>query len=105
VGGAGAGLRTDFTPFLAAGYALLSTVALVLYGIDKRAATRGGRRIAESTLHWIALAGGWPGALLAQQMFRHKTQKRAFRQRFFLCVAANLALLAAAVLALGPHLR
>jgi hypothetical protein len=41
------------------------------------------------------LACGWPGGLLAQQWLRHKSIKTAFRWKFWLTVALNLALLAA----------
>lgn len=40
------------------------------------------------------LAGGWPGAILGQQCFRHKTQKQPFRTWFFISVALNVAALA-----------
>ncbi|PLK87111.1 DUF1294 domain-containing protein, partial [Klebsiella pneumoniae] len=39
-------------------------------------------------------AGGWPGAILGQQCFRHKTQKQPFRRWFFVSVALNVAALA-----------
>ncbi len=40
------------------------------------------------------LVGGWPGAILGQQCFRHKTQKQPFRTWFFISVALNVAALA-----------
>lgn len=76
-----------------AAYALLSVVALVLYRQDKSAAEQHGWRISESTLHTVALLGGWPGALVARPLFRHKTRKQPFRTIFWLTVAANLAAL------------
>ncbi|WP_147463771.1 DUF1294 domain-containing protein, partial [Pseudomonas amygdali] len=33
--------------------------------------------------------GGWPGALLAQQVFRHKTRKVSFQIVFWLIVLAH----------------
>jgi len=39
------------------------------------------------------LAGGWPGAILAQQWLRHKSSKLAFRRWFWCSVALNMALL------------
>lgn len=77
-----------------AAYGLLSAVAIVMYGADKSAATQGRWRTAESTLHTIALVGGWPGALVARQVFRHKTTKQPFRTIFWLTVIANCVALA-----------
>lgn len=68
-----------------------SGVSLVLYGWDKAAAGRGGRRTPEKTLHLFDLLGGWPGALIAQQQFRHKTAKTSFQAMFWITVAINVA--------------
>ena len=75
-------------------YAALSIVLFALYGLDKAAARRGGRRVPEVTLHLIAVAGGWPGALAAQRVFRHKTVKQPFRTVFWGTVVVNSAALA-----------
>jgi uncharacterized membrane protein YsdA (DUF1294 family) len=72
-------------------YALASLACFALYARDKAAARRGDRRTPERHLLLMGLAGGWPGALLAQQWLRHKTVKRPFRQLFWLTVAVNLA--------------
>ena len=74
-------------------YALLSAISFFLYGLDKRAATRGGWRTSEARLHFFELLGGWPGALLAQRVFRHKTRKGDFQVTFYLAALANLAAL------------
>lgn len=74
-------------------YLAASMLAMALYGIDKQAAIAGRRRIPEATLHGIALAGGWPGALLGQTCFRHKTAKRAFQRVSWLVVLINCSLL------------
>lgn len=79
--------------WFAGSYALMSAISFSLYGLDKRAATRGGRRTPESRLHFFELLGGWPGALLAQRVFRHKTRKRSFQVMFYLAAAVNLAAL------------
>ncbi|UGB07851.1 DUF1294 domain-containing protein [Stenotrophomonas maltophilia] len=42
----------------------------------------------------LAFAGGWPGALLGQALFRHKHRKAAFQWVFWLCVLANVASIA-----------
>lgn len=75
-------------------YLPASLAALLLYGIDKAAARRDRRRIRESTLHLVALAGGWPGALLARRAFRHKTRKQPFGAILWGCVALNVGLVA-----------
>ena len=54
-------------------YLGLSAVAYLMYYADKAAAGRGAQRTPEKVLHLLALLGGWPGALAAQQRFRHKT--------------------------------
>jgi uncharacterized membrane protein YsdA (DUF1294 family) len=70
-------------------FAGMSSVAFILYGLDKWAAKREAQRTPESTLQLCALLGGWPGALLAQQVFRHKSRKRSFQIMFWLTVAVN----------------
>ena len=80
---------------IAAVYAIASAASFLAYAADKRAARSGAWRTPESTLHVLALAGGWPGALMAQALLRHKTQKSSFRAVFWLTVAANCAVLIA----------
>ena len=75
-------------------YAVMSAVTFVTYGVDKSAARRGTWRVPESTLHLLALACGWPGALLGQRFFRHKTRKQPFRTIFWSNVIINCAALA-----------
>lgn len=76
---------------IAAGYALLSCLSYVMYTVDKAAAGKGMRRTPESTLHFVDMLGGWPGALIAQQQSRHKTVKASFQSVFWFTVVANLA--------------
>lgn len=59
-------------------YAVASGVTFALYALDKSRAGRGGRRIPEKTLHTAELLGGWPGALLAMRVVRHKNRKLPF---------------------------
>lgn len=79
---------------LAATYGVMSITCLALYAIDKRAARLGAWRTPEKTLWMLGLLCGWPGALLAQRLLRHKTSKRSFQSVFWLTVAINLAGLA-----------
>ncbi len=71
-------------------YSALSMALFVVYGLDKWAAKRGRARVAETSLHLVALLGGWPGALLGQQVFRHKTAKPAFLRWTWAMVSLNL---------------
>jgi len=64
---------------LYAGLISVNVVTLVLYGYDKHQAIAGATRIPEAALHLAALIGGSPGAILAQGLFRHKTQKCGFK--------------------------
>ena len=77
--------------WVAGGYLALSVASFVAYAADKSAASRGEWRTPENTLHLLALAGGWPGALLAQQFLRHKSSKQRFRQVFWATAMLNVA--------------
>lgn len=72
-------------------YSALSMATFIVYALDKRAAARGEWRVAENTLHLLSLAGGWPGALLAQQTLRHKSTKASFRRVYWATVVLNVA--------------
>lgn len=71
-------------------YALLSLCAFAAYASDKAQAAAGRRRVSERSLHLLSLVGGWPGALLAQQQFRHKTRKARFQVLFWGTVLAHV---------------
>ena len=77
--------------WLAIAYGVMSVAALVAYALDKSAARRGRRRVRERTLHALALLCGWPGALVAQQLFRHKRRKAGFVLVTWLIAAAHVA--------------
>ncbi|MBW8183500.1 DUF1294 domain-containing protein [Shewanella nanhaiensis] len=71
-------------------YLLMSTITFIAYGLDKSAARKGRWRTKESTLQLMALLGGWPGALLAQQYLRHKSQKLSFRMILICMIIINI---------------
>ena len=43
----------------------------------------------------LELAGGWPGALLAQRLLRHKTAKASYRSAFWTMVVLHITIMAA----------
>lgn len=84
-------------------YALASCVAYLAYYFDKAAALEGNWRTPESTLHFFGLVGGWPGAMLAQKMLRHKTQKKSFQIVYWVTVVLNCAALGWLLSPTGMH--
>lgn len=89
-----------YVPAVVAGLSLLTFVA---YAFDKSAAQAGRWRTQESTLHLLALVGGWPGAWCAQRLLRHKSSKASFLWRFYATVALHCAALLAWVFWLSKH--
>ncbi len=75
-------------------YLVASLITFIIYALDKSAAKKETQRTQESTLHLLSLAGGWPGALIAQQKLRHKSQKQSFRLIFWITVLLNCTALA-----------
>ncbi len=63
---------------VAAWYGLVSALTAGAFLLDKRRAAAGRWRIPESTLHALELAGGWPGALAAMRLLRHKNRKASY---------------------------
>lgn len=76
-------------PWALALYTGASLISFVQYAWDKGRAEKGGQRTPENTLHAVELLGGWPGALIAQQVFRHKTRKGSYQAVFWAIVAAH----------------
>ena len=90
--GAMAAVAGGAIPLILAGiYLLLSALSYLMYWMDKSAAQGNRQRTPENTLHLIDLLGGWPGALIAQKHFRHKTIKQPFQAIFWGTVILNLA--------------
>ncbi|MBU0664570.1 MAG: DUF1294 domain-containing protein [Proteobacteria bacterium] len=70
-------------------YFIASAITFFIYALDKSAAKNDQWRTQESTLHFFALAGGWPGALAAQKLLRHKSKKRSFQIVFWTTMGLN----------------
>lgn len=74
-------------------YLLMSLVSFFTYRYDKQVAIDDiGRRVSENTMHWQEALGGWPGALIAQKMLRHKTIKPSYQKVFWLIVFSHVLL-------------
>lgn len=67
----------------------LSMLTFGCFVADKRAARLGAPRVPESALHLLELLGGWPGAVLAQDVVRHKSAKLSHRIVLWLIIAAH----------------
>ncbi len=63
----------------------------VAYGVDKKAAQKGGWRISEKDLHMLEFLGGWSGAWLGQRLFHHKTSKKSYMATYRLMIAMEFA--------------
>ncbi len=87
----GAALLNRLSWTVLAIYLLASLITFVVYAWDKSAARRSRWRTSESTLHILALIGGWPGGLAAQKLLRHKSSKQAFLTVFWVTVMLNIA--------------
>ena len=70
-------------------YLLASVATFVAYGYDKHRARANGWRLTERTLHTMEIAGGWPGAMVAQRRFNHKLRKQQYMLVFRLIVAVH----------------
>jgi uncharacterized membrane protein YsdA (DUF1294 family)/cold shock CspA family protein len=70
-------------------YVVASAITFVAYAFDKSAARNDQWRTQESTLHFFALLGGWPGALAAQRLLRHKSKKPSFQFVFWMTIVFN----------------
>lgn len=71
----------------------VNVLTYFVFWLDKRRASKDGRRIPERELLLWSLAGGSLGGLIAMRRLRHKTQKRSFKLWF----AGVLLLQAAAI--------
>jgi uncharacterized membrane protein YsdA (DUF1294 family)/cold shock CspA family protein len=79
--------ENNFTAILF--YGVISLLTYYTYADDKKRAQFNHWRVSESTLHLLEFVGGWPGGLVAQQVFRHKTKKRAYQVTFWSIVGVH----------------
>lgn len=91
-----AALGSALLPYsLVTWFLIINLLTLVMYGADKFAARKTRRRVPESVLLMLGLIGGWPGAIIGQQTFRHKTQKQPFKTYFIISALLNIMMLVA----------
>ncbi|GAD65677.1 DUF1294 domain-containing protein [Vibrio proteolyticus] len=83
-------------------YLGLSPLTYLVYKADKRSAIAGDWRVSENTLHFLAVTGGWPGALVAQHRLRHKSQKQPFKTLLWLTIVCNIAVYLWTITPYGP---
>jgi uncharacterized membrane protein YsdA (DUF1294 family)/cold shock CspA family protein len=70
-------------------YGAFSFLTFLMYWFDKAAARQGRWRATENSLLFIGLACGWPGAVVAQRVLRHKSRKGSFQVAFWGTVVVN----------------
>jgi uncharacterized membrane protein YsdA (DUF1294 family) len=82
------------SPPLLAFIAAINLVTFAAYFYDKSVARRERpgrlRRMPETVLHMLALAGGTPAAFAGQKLLRHKTLKQPFRAWFWTIVVFQI---------------
>lgn len=93
------------SPPLALASFVISLLTFTLYKLDKRAALKNKQRIPEASLHIATLLGGWPGALIARALMRHKTKKLRFVIFFWLSIVIYFFSLYSVILWLPQHLE
>ena len=82
---------------LLSGYLVASVITFALFWKDKRAAQAGRWRTRERTLLTGSFLGGWPGALAARKLLRHKTRDQPFVLYFYLLIALHVLIVGGAL--------
>lgn len=69
---------------------IINVITYITYKADKEKARAKIWRTPESTLHFLALIGGWPAALIAQRQLRHKCSKTDFQFIYWMTVLFHI---------------
>ena len=80
------------------GYVVMSLLTFCVYAFDKSAAMNRRWRTREDTLQFMSLVGGWPGALVGQRLFHHKSKKVSFQVTFWFIVTLHFCAVIALVM-------
>jgi len=62
----------------------INIIGFLFYAYDKLAGIRSWSRVPEIVLHILVILGATPMAIVAQQLFWHKTTKRRFQVVFWM---------------------
>jgi uncharacterized membrane protein YsdA (DUF1294 family)/cold shock CspA family protein len=75
-----------------AAYVVMSLICAGFYWHDKVSARLREWRTSEAALFMLGVFCGWPGAIVAQQVLRHKTSKKSFRVMHWTSAVMNMVL-------------
>ncbi|MGF1755827.1 DUF1294 domain-containing protein [Vibrio makurazakiensis] len=78
-----------YPPIVLLFYVFLSAVTYSFYMFDSAAAKQNTLRIHNGILHTLSLAGGWPGALIAQCSYKVHYHNKVFAVLFWCTVGLN----------------
>lgn len=81
-----------FFPLAVSGF-IISIMTFYLFWRDKHAARLGKFRVPEHTLYLASMLGGWPGALIARQLFRHKINNSHFIVFFWASIVIHFSII------------
>ncbi|PID62975.1 MAG: hypothetical protein CR974_02340 [Gammaproteobacteria bacterium] len=79
-------------PFVAMFYLVLSIVLFFMYYNYTRERGQQLAQPSESSLHLIALAGGWPGGLIGRFLFAYESRGRMYNPLFMSTIFINICL-------------
>lgn len=83
-------LENNWLSLLLLAHLTMGSWTFLVYRHDKMSARKGRRRVSEMNLHLLELFFGWVGALIAQQVLRHKTKKASYQMVFWAIGALHL---------------
>ena len=86
-------INGKFPLYIIVFYGTISVITYFSYSVDKSKAITKEYRTSEKLLHFLSLIGGWMGAIIAQQRFRHKNKKISFQIVFWITVIFNISIL------------
>lgn len=86
-------LASGLTPFINYVYLIMSFLTFSVFAFDKYQSIKAYPRIRERTLFILIFCCGWPGALFAQSVLRHKSVKKPFIRLCLGLICCNLILL------------